>query len=211
MRVKICGVMSARDALACADAGADAIGLNFVPGSRRRVDEERAREIVRAVGERVLVVGVVADLEVQAMLALRERVGLGCLQLHGDEPVESLVPLLPHAYKAIRVGGPEDVALAETYPGPWVMVDAKAEGALGGTGRTFDWNLVAVLAGRRKVVLAGGLTPDNVAEAVRVVRPDCVDVASGVEVDGHPGQKDVARVRDFIAQARSGAPGDRPA
>ncbi len=199
-RVKICGVTSAADALACARLGADAIGLNFVPSSPRRVDEKAARDIVRAVGEGLLVVGVVAGLSVAEMRALREATGLRCLQLSGDESPDDVAALLPHAYKGVRVGGAEDVARAEAMPGDFVLVDARVEGTLGGTGRTFDWNLVVELARKRKLVLAGGLTPENVAAAVAAVHPWCVDVASGVE--SAPGVKDLAKVRAFLDAAR---------
>ena len=202
-RVKICGVTTVDDALACADLGADAIGLNFVPSSPRRIDATRAREIVQSVGGRSLVVGVVANLTVGQMRALRDAAGLGCLQLHGEESGEDVQAMLPHAYKAVRVGSAEDVAQAEAMPGEFVMVDARVEGALGGTGRTFDWNLVLRLAKQRKLVLAGGLTPDNVATAVAAVHPWCVDVASGVE--NAPGEKDLAKVRAFLEAARGAA------
>lgn len=200
-RVKICGVTNVPDALACAEEGVSAIGLNFVASSPRRVTEDEARAIASAVDGRVLVVGVVADLAVPEMIALRDRVGLGCLQLHGDEPPEALAPLLPHAYKAIRVAGAEDVARADAYGGEHVLVDAKRPGALGGTGETFDWALVAALARRRKLTLAGGLRPENVREAIRVVSPYCVDVASGVEIAGDPRKKDRARVRELVRLA----------
>jgi phosphoribosylanthranilate isomerase len=199
-RVKICGVTTVGEARRCVELGADAVGVNFVAGSPRRVDLERAREIVRAVGDRTLVVGVVAGMTLDAMRRLRDASGVGCLQLHGDESPEDVAALLPHAYKAVRVGGPADVAVAEAMPGDYVMVDAKVEGALGGTGRAFDWSLVTDLAGRRKLVVAGGLTPENVAQAVAVARPWCVDVASGVE--SAPGVKDMARVEAFVRAAR---------
>jgi len=203
-RVKVCGVTTASQAVACADLGVDAIGVNFVATSARRVDEARAREIVVAVGGRTLVVGVVADMSLDAMRALRDRTGVGCLQLHGDEPPTAVEALLPHAYKAVRVSGEGDVRVAASMPGEFVMVDAKVGGTLGGTGRTFDWSLVVGLAAARKVVLAGGLTPDNVAGAIARVRPWCVDVASGVETA--PGAKDLGRVRAFVQAARgSGA------
>jgi phosphoribosylanthranilate isomerase len=199
-RVKVCGVTSVEQAVACVDAGVDAIGVNFVASSPRRVDERAARAIVEAVGERTLVVAVVAGMRVAAMRELVGRTGVGCLQLHGDEPAEDVAALLPHAYKAVRVAGPQDVAAAEAMPGDYVLVDAKVEGALGGTGHAFDWDLVAGLATRRRLVLAGGLTPENVAAAVKRVRPWCVDVASGVE--SAPAVKDLAKVRAFVTAAR---------
>ena len=196
------------DALLCVDAGASAIGLNFVPSSPRRVDVSVARAIARAVCGRTLVVGVVANLEVPAMRALLKSAELECLQLHGDESPATLATLLPHAYKAVRVGSAADVERARAYRGEYVLVDARVEGALGGTGKTLDWSLVADLAKERKVTLAGGLTPENVANAIRAVRPYCVDVASGVE--SAPGVKDPVKVRAFVRAARDadGAPGD---
>lgn len=199
--VKVCGVTSVADALACVRLGASSIGLNFVPESPRLVTEAEAMAIVKAVGKSALVVGVVANLGVAEMLALRDRVGLGCLQLHGDEPPDDLSPLLPHAYKALRVADEGDVAKAERYPGEYILADGKVPGALGGTGARFDWSLVAGLARARKLTLAGGLTPENVAEAIRVVSPYCVDVASGVE-SGSPRAKDLAKVEAFVRAAR---------
>jgi phosphoribosylanthranilate isomerase len=200
-RVKICGVTTAGQAMACVDLGADALGVNFVASSPRRVDEKLARAIVEAVGRRALVVGVVAGMTVEAMRALVDRTGVGCLQLHGDESAADVGALLPHAYKAVRVAGPEDAAAAEAMPGEYVMVDARVKGSLGGTGHTFDWAWVVGLASRRKLVLAGGLTPDNVGSAVTRVRPWCVDVASGVE--SAPGVKDLGRVSAFLEAVRS--------
>lgn len=201
VHVKICGVTTVDDALACVALGASALGVNFVPQSPRRVTVARAREIARAVGDGALVVGVVADLAADDARHLALDAELGCLQLHGDEPPETLSALLPHAYKAIRVADPSDVARARTFPGDYLLVDAKVEGALGGTGATFDWDLVKELARERRLTLAGGLTPENVAAAVRAVRPYCVDVASGVE--RAPGDKDLDRVRAFVEAVRA--------
>ncbi len=144
--------------------------------------------------------GVVADLDVEELRALRAAAELGCLQLHGDERPETLVPFLPHAYKAVRIANDADVQRARAYPGEYLLVDAKVDGALGGTGATFDWSLVKELARERKLTLAGGLRPDNVAGAVRAIDPYCVDVASGVETA--PGVKDLGAVRAFIEAAR---------
>jgi phosphoribosylanthranilate isomerase len=199
-RVKVCGITTVEQAVACVDLGVDALGVNFVATSPRRVDEGVARAIVGAVGKRTLVVAVVAGMTVEAMRGLVERTGVGCLQLHGDEPARDVAALLPHAYKAVRVAGPADVAAAEAMPGEYVMVDAKVEGSLGGTGHSFDWSLVTELARKRRLVLAGGLTPENVARAVEQVHPWCVDVASGVETA--PGVKDLARVSAFVRSAR---------
>ena len=110
---------------------------------------------------------------------------------------------MPHAYKALRIATAEDVQTAARYPGEYVLADARSERALGGTGKSFDWSLVTELARTRKLTLAGGLTPGNVAAAVRAVRPYCVDVASGVEPKGQPGIKDPELMEAFVRAATS--------
>jgi len=202
VHVKICGVTSPEDARTCVRRGASAVGVNLVPTSLRYVERDVARSIALAVGKEALVVAVVRDLSVPAMLEVIREVGCGCLQLHGTEPPESLGPLLPHAYKALPVATAEDVRQADRYGGDWILLDAKTASGSGGTGETFDWTLARELARVRKVILAGGLSPANVAEAVRVVRPHTVDVASGVERPGRPREKDPELVRAFVAAAR---------
>jgi phosphoribosylanthranilate isomerase len=202
LAVKICGVTTVADAEACVQAGADLIGCNFVDSSPRRIDVAMARLISRAVRHQAQVVGVVADESEQELFRLVVEAELDWVQLHGDERPELISALSPHAFKAIRVGGEEDVAIAAQYGGPLLLVDAKVTGKLGGTGRTVDTALVEPLARSRNVILAGGLTPENVAGLVRAVRPWGVDVASGVEVS--PGVKDLLRVAAFVRNAREG-------
>jgi phosphoribosylanthranilate isomerase len=198
--IKICGVTRVEDALMLAEAGVDAIGVILWPGSPRHVSLPRARAIAEAVGGRMLVVGVVVDLDVPSMVRLRDEARLGCLQLHGDEPPEALEALLPHAYKALRASGAELETQAARYGGQYVLIDAHVTGARGGTGRRADWMAAARLARTRKVALAGGLGPDDVAEAIAVVRPFCVDMASGVE--RAVGIKDEAKVRRVVEEVR---------
>jgi phosphoribosylanthranilate isomerase len=199
-RIKICGVTSVVDARSCVDLGVDAIGVNFVASSPRRIDLATAREIARRVDGRALVVAVVAGMTVAAMRALREESGAGCLQLHGDESADDVMALLPHAYKAVHVADAADVARADAMPGDYVLVDAKVSGALGGTGQTLDWSLVEGLARRRRLTLAGGLRAENVALAIDRVKPWCVDVASGVE--SAPGVKDPHKLKQFVEAVR---------
>jgi phosphoribosylanthranilate isomerase len=201
VRVKICGITSEADAELCVDAGADAIGLNFYAGSPRCVDADTARRIVSAVAGRTLAVGVFVDAGYDAIVELRERCGLGCVQLHGDEPPELLERFLPHAYKAVRVRGAQSLSEARAFGGEHILLDAYVPGIAGGTGARFDWSLAAEFARERKVTLAGGLHELNVAEAIAAVRPYCVDVASGVE--SAPGRKDERKVRAFIAAAKA--------
>ncbi len=204
MIVKVCGVTTPADADGSVALGVDWLGLNFVPSSPRCIDVTTARAIRDAVGERALLVGVVADMTEAELRALQKDAGLDRLQLHGDEPPELVRRLAPHAFKALRVGDDADVARADAYEG-LLLVDAKAPGALGGTGKTVDFALAARIARSRPVLLAGGLKPGNVADAIRAVAPFGVDVASGVERS--PGVKDLAAVQAFVEEARHAAAG----
>ncbi|MEI7892492.1 MAG: phosphoribosylanthranilate isomerase [Myxococcales bacterium] len=200
--IKICGLVDPASAVAVVDLGADAVGLNFVPASPRCLDPSQARMIADAVRGRALVIGVFANATEDLLRRVRDDVGLDRIQLHGEESRELVARLFPHAFKALRVADEADVIAARSFPGTWLLVDAKVPGVLGGSGVTFDWSLVVALARSRPIVLAGGLTPDNVADAIRVVRPAWVDVASGVE-RGAPGVKDLGRVRAFVDAVRN--------
>lgn len=199
--VKICGVTTRQDAELCVAAGADAIGLNFAPGSPRCLTLGAAGAIVEVIPAHVLSVGVFVDAELETLQHYQRVLGLRCLQLHGDEPPELLAKLLPHAYKALRVRGPDVLAEAARYPGDHILLDAYVPGVHGGTGARFDWQLAYDLGRVRPVTLAGGLTADNVAQAIEVAKPFCVDVASGVEAS--PGRKDPGLVRAFVRAAKA--------
>jgi phosphoribosylanthranilate isomerase len=199
--IKICGITRVEDAAVCARAGADAIGINFFEYSPRCCDEVVAKEIVDAFGKELVTVGVFVDADIDRITFLRDRTGIERMQLHGDEPPEMLERLQPGAYKALRVRGPSAVEQARRYGGDPLLLDAYVPGQSGGTGTAFDWRLAAPVSRERRVVLAGGLTPDNVARAIEQVRPFGVDVAGGVE--SAPGRKDPGRVRAFIAAARA--------
>ncbi|HEV8551068.1 MAG TPA: phosphoribosylanthranilate isomerase [Polyangiaceae bacterium] len=202
--IKICGVTSVADAELAVSAGADAVGVNLVPSSKRFVDEPTARAIAAAVSARVEVVAVVADRTLEELRGLPARLGLRTLQLHGSEEPALVAALGETAYQAVRIGTASDVARARQFTGERLLADAKVEGALGGTGHVFDWSLVAELGRERALVLAGGLTADNVALAVERVRPYGVDTASGVE-SGNPRAKDRDKVFRFVAEARRAA------
>ncbi len=199
--VKICGVTNLEDALACVEAGADALGLNFWPTSKRRCSLDAASRIVAEVGARARVVAVFVDAPLMEIEGVRARTGIAWAQLHGSEPRSLLERLLPRAYKAVHPVDEDGLREALAIPGDELLVDAGVPGAPGGTGRTCDWSLAARLARERKVWLAGGLHPGNVADAVRDVGPYGVDVASGVERS--PGVKDHALVRAFVRAARA--------
>jgi phosphoribosylanthranilate isomerase len=160
-----------------------------------------AERIAAALPASVLTVGVFVDADESTLRQCKETLNLGCLQLHGDESPQLLERFLPHAFKALRVRGDQVARDAARYGGDHLLLDAYVPGHHGGTGARFDWHVAAQLGAARKITLAGGLTADNVAEAIRVAAPYCVDVASGVE--NRPGKKDPEKVRAFIAAVRA--------
>jgi phosphoribosylanthranilate isomerase len=196
-RIKICGITSPEDARFCVDAGADALGLNFCPASPRFITIDRAMEIVACVPLFVSLVGVFVEQSGEAIRRIMERAGLHLAQVYGAEISE--IPIVP-ILRVRRIRSAEDVRALEAMPDPVVLVDTYREDLHGGTGETFDWALVRKVAQKRRIILAGGLTPENVGEAIRLVRPYAVDVASGVEYS--PGRKDHERVSRFVEAVR---------
>ena len=218
-RVKICGVRQLADALIAADAGADYVGIVFVPGRRRRIEPTAARKItdgLRAGGPSApKSVGLFGDQPLDEVLDTIAVAGLDVVQLCGDEPLEYCRQVQEHSgvIKVLHVPSDADAdAIAgvagriDAYAaaGCTVTLDSDVVGLHGGTGQSFDWSIAAELAGNgRRFLLAGGLTPDNVSAAVSQVNPWGVDVSSGVETDG---EKDAAKIRQFITNAKR--PGD---
>lgn len=199
--VKICGITSEADALAAAEAGADAIGLMFYEGSPRHVTLEQAKAISAALPQHVMRVGVFVNAEEAFVHQALTECMLNILQFHGDETPEECSRYPVMTLKAFRVQGEETLAQLESYPSAGYLLDAYVKDALGGTGATFNWDL-AVRAQEfgKPIFLAGGLTPENVVEAVRKVQPFGVDVSSGVESE--PGRKDAEQMRTFVAAAK---------
>ncbi len=229
-RIKICGVTNGHDAIAAVTAGADALGLNFFRGSKRFVPVEKAAKIAADVrsstgGPSVCLVGVFVNAVVDEIIQTVNAVKLDAVQLHGDETPEFVLavddalerisdnrrPMLIHAFRcqAGNLGHVAQHLLACERPyAPLVpqavLLDAYTPGVYGGTGEVFDWNAVREHReqfGGRPIILAGGLTPQNVAAAIQAAGPDAVDVASGVE--SSPGAKDAQRLRSFISAARA--------
>jgi phosphoribosylanthranilate isomerase len=198
-RIKMCGMTSVADALMAVEAGADAVGLIFWPGSTRAVDVERAQAITRALPPLVSVVGVFVDETPDRVRTVADAVGLSAVQLHGREDVADWARFPRPVLKAMPLEAYAD--------SPWktaraaILVDAHDPVTIGGTGRTIDWAAARAIAATRPLVLAGGLRPENVADAVATVAPWGVDVASGVE--RAPGVKDPDRVRAFVAAVRA--------
>lgn len=196
--VKVCGLTDPAEAVACARLGVWAIGLVFAPESPRRVDVAQARVVCKALPLRVRRVGVFVNPEPSEVAEVVSAAGLTDVQLHGAEvSVEAVrVAARVRVFQGFSVAGPADIAAAKASRADLVILDASVTGRHGGTGRTFDWTLLDTTPLQRPFVLAGGLDPDNVADAVRRVRPWGVDVSSGVE--SSPGHKDLARVSAFI-------------
>ena len=201
-RVKVCGITSREDALAACDAGADALGFNFAEAAKRRnryVDPDAARAIISELPPFVTTVAVCVNAPLETVRQYLDFVDF--VQLHGDESPEFCAALGGRVIKAFRVGPEFDPSQMAAYNAAAYLLDAYVPGEPGGTGQTFDWNTaVRAKALGRHIVLAGGLTPENVAEAVGAVRPYAVDVAGGVE--SAPGKKDYELIRRFILGAR---------
>jgi phosphoribosylanthranilate isomerase len=201
-RVKICGITSLADAQAAVEAGADALGFNFYEQSPRYLTVPAAAEISRQLPPVILRVGVFVNAPEDLILRAIGECSLSLLQFHGDEAPEFCTQFGLMSMKAIRIRNAESLAELPKYPTDAWLLDAYSPEARGGTGEIFNWDL-AIEAQKlgKPVFLAGGLTPENVAAAVRKVRPFGVDVASGVEAA--PGKKDRKKMQDFIAAVRS--------
>ena len=201
MRVKICGITSVDDALAAVNAGADAIGLVFYEPSPRYVSEELAREVALAVGPFVTVTGLFVNESQKTLERVLSRVPLQLLQFHGDELPEYCEHFSRPYMKAIRMREGVDVAqeISRFSSATGILLDAYRPGIPGGTGAVFDWQRVPQQAAK-PIVLAGGLTPDNVVTAIEQTACYGVDVSGGVEAS--PGSKDHQKIKDFIALAK---------
>lgn len=205
IRVKICGVTTIEDALHALNCGADALGLNFVPGTPRCLDEKTAAEFSAVLPPFGLRIGVFVNESVGRVESIARRVGLDAAQLHGEETPEECSWLIKRGLriiKGLRVRGVETGEEASLYPDCTILLDAYVEGELGGTGKTFDWSLARELGATRPLILSGGLRPENVADAIRQVNPYGVDSSSGVEGQT-PGRKDPDRVKAFIEKVRA--------
>jgi phosphoribosylanthranilate isomerase len=196
--IKICGIKTLKDALAAIDVGADYLGFNFYPKGVRFIKTETCAEITSILKKEhpnIKLVGVFVNYSVDEVKNILETCSLDLAQFHGDETPETFAQLAPRVFKAFR-GIPSNVTGYERNDVPMLLVDASVKGMYGGSGVTADWSAAAELAKRYPLLLAGGLTPENVAEAVGRVQPWGVDVASGVE--SAPGEKDASKMKAFV-------------
>ncbi len=201
-RIKICGLTTVEDALAAVAAGADALGFIFYDRSPRYVAPEMVASITRQLPPLVTKVGVFVNAPAAEIRRVVQVAGLDIPQLHGEETPEFCARLGWPVIKAFRLQSAAAVAQLASYPVAAWLLDAFVPGLRGGTGAQFNWEwAIQAKAGGRPVILAGGLTPDNVAEAVRTVQPYAVDISSGVETA--PGQKDIPRLQQLIRAVRA--------
>lgn len=214
MWVKICGIQTMKTAVAAVEAGADAIGFVFAP-SRRQITPDRAQSLIMGLPPEATTVGVFVNASVEEMKQVVAHTGIKVIQLHGDEPPEHIEAVGLPVIKAFRLKGPEDLTRLPDYrSAAGILLEPHVPGQSGGTGQTLDWTLVRWAAqtlrnagvelsgpeepltpGRPKLILAGGLTPQNVDEAIRQAEPGGVDASSGLEVNG---EKDINKIYDFL-------------
>lgn len=200
VRVKICGITTFEDAMMAVEAGADALGFVFFQGSPRYIAPDRAADVIRRLPPFVQTVGLFVNEDVAVVNGIADRCGLDLVQLHGEETPGYCAAVTRRIIKAFRV---KDRAVLDDLPNYRVaacLLDAWSPAAHGGTGTTFNWAIADEAAASRHIILAGGLTPDNVAGAVAAVHPYAVDVSSGVE--SAPGKKDGQKVTAFITAVR---------
>jgi phosphoribosylanthranilate isomerase len=192
MKVKICGITREEDARLAVRAGADALGFVFVKTSKRWIPPERAAAIITDLPSQVLPVGVFVNTPGEEIRRLMDVTGIRLVQLHGDETPQEASDLGAPVWKAFRVGPAFDATALAAYNVDGYLLDTMVDGMMGGTGKTFNWQIAVGAKQYGPVILSGGITPDNVQQAIREVSPYAIDVSSGVEAS--PGRKDPARI-----------------
>jgi phosphoribosylanthranilate isomerase len=200
VKVKICGITNLEDALMAVEAGADALGFVFFRGSPRFISPEQAVAIIRNLPPFVQTVGLFVNEEEATVNRVADRCGLDLVQLHGEETPDYCDKISRRVIKAFRIKDAASLDGIENYRVAACLLDAWSPASHGGTGTTFNWDIAARVSSSQRIILAGGLTPDNVAEAVATVNPYAVDVSSGVE--SSPGIKDAALVSRFIRSCK---------
>lgn len=199
--VKICGITNLEDAQHAVRCGADAIGFVFFEESPRFISHRRAADIAESLPEHISKIGVFVNSDLKFVRDIVKHVNLSAVQLLGNDGPDDLVNFETSVIKVFRVKKDFDVEVMKNYIVDAFLLDAFQQGSFGGTGKTFDWNLAVKAKEYGRIILSGGLTPENVEDAVRFVRPYGVDVSSGVE--SAPGKKSPAKVREFIMRAKS--------
>jgi phosphoribosylanthranilate isomerase len=199
--VKICGITNLDDALFASEAGADALGFVFYKKSPRYIEPEKARDIIKRLPPFVTTVGVFADQTEAEIKGIISEANIDIVQLHGEEPPEFCERLNKRVIKAIRVRSMENLTEIKTYKACALLLDTYDKNLKGGTGRIFNWEIAREAKIFNKIIIAGGLTSENVAEAIKVAQPYAVDVSSGVEKE--KGIKDHQKIKTFIEKAKT--------
>ena len=200
-KIKICGITNVEDALLAVELGADALGFIFYRESKRYIRPERAHEIISKLPPFVTTVGVFVNQELDEIKNIKEEAGFDLFQLHGDESPDFCKRLGRGVIKTIRVRGSINPEEIESYPVQTVLFDTYSTKGYGGTGESFRWKVLKGLNSSKRIILSGGLSPENVSQAIRIVNPYGVDVSSGVE--DYPGKKNPQRLKKFIEAARN--------
>ncbi|MBI3583733.1 MAG: phosphoribosylanthranilate isomerase [Nitrospinae bacterium] len=200
IKVKICGITNLEDALYAADCGADALGFIFYPKSPRFVEITRAEEIISKLSPFITTVGVFVNQSIENIVNIVHECNINIVQLHGDETPDYCSKLPMKAIKAIRVKNEDSLKQIAGYKTSTFLLDAYSENSYGGTGKIFNWDLAIKAKGYGRIILSGGLTHDNVREAIEKVKPYGVDVSSGVEEK--EGKKGKEKVREFIKRVK---------
>lgn len=200
MKVKICGITNLEDASNAVELGADALGFIFAP-SPRQIAPQKASEIIRAIPPLVKTVGVFVNEAPATIREVMQHCGLDLIQLHGDESPAFCDEFMPYAIKALRIKDESSLQLSQAYHGTIraLLLDTYSKDMVGGTGKTFDWDLAVRIKNQGiPIILSGGLTPSNIAQAINTVRPYAVDVNSGIE--SYPGKKDYILMKAMMAK-----------
>ena len=200
VKVKICGITNLEDALAAADAGADALGFVFYPESPRFIDPGKARAIIARLPAFITSVGVFVDESEDLIRRIIREGGVQVLQFHGSESPILCTRFREKVVKAIRIKDEESIREMQMYDVDTFLLDTMVEGIRGGTGKTFNWKYAEMAKEHGRIILSGGLNASNVGEAIRRVRPYGVDVSSGVEIS--PGKKDHNKIMEFVREAK---------
>jgi len=201
-KIKICGITNMEDAMAACELGADALGFIFYRESKRYVDPKIARSIISNLPPFLSTVGVFVNQDLDEIIAIKDEAGIDAAQLHGDETPGFCRSVPLKVIKAIRVKDSLDESRVAQYPVQAILFDTYSDAEYGGSGKSFNWEILRDISSRETIILSGGLSPSNVTEALRAVKPYAVDVSSGVE--DSPGKKDHMKLRKFIEAVKNG-------
>jgi phosphoribosylanthranilate isomerase len=202
-KIKVCGITNKTDAWMCIDAGVDALGFVFVDESPRKIEPQEAQRIINDLPPFVVTVGVFVNKPEDEVIKIANLCKLNIIQLHGEETPEYCAKFNRKVIKAFRIRSSEDINLLPKYKVSGFLLDSYEEERAGGTGRTFEWSIAQEATKYGPIILAGGLTPENVNRAISIVRPYAVDVSTGVEEKDTPGKKNKVKLTEFIRQVQN--------